>query len=100
MVGRQMVTNAKLKGDDIHFAVLWGYEYTNGFYKVYLCEYHDNRGKPKYNLPKIAKTLGNIGRTGKGGGGANFVGNFYWPHSKDKDIWDLFTKNYIKNKIN
>jgi hypothetical protein len=78
---------------------LWNvYEYTNKYYRVQLVEYHG--GKPKFNLPQIAKTLGNIGRTGKGGGGAAFVGNFYWPHSKEKDIWDLFSKNYLKNKYN
>ena len=48
----------------------------------------------------MAKTLGNIGKTGKGGGGASFVGNFYWPHNKQMDIRDLFLKNYLKNKIN
>ena len=74
------------------------YEYTNQYYRVQLVEFHG--GSPKFNLPKIAKTLGNIGQTGKGGGGAAFVGNFYWPHSKDKDIWDLFSKNYLKNKYN
>ena len=98
MVGRQMITNAKAKGDAIHFAVLWGYEYTNQCYRIQLVE--DHSGKPKYNLPRIAKTLGNIGGTGKGGGGANFVGNFYWPHNNNKDIWDLFSKNYLKNKYN
>ena len=98
MVARQMLTNAQKRGDKIDFAVLWGYEYTNQCYRVQLVEFHG--GKPKYNLPQIAKTLGNIGRTGKGGGGASYVGNFYWPHSKDKDIWDLFSKNYLKNKMN
>ena len=98
MVARQMISNSQKKGDYIHFAVLWGYEYTNNCYKVYLCEHHS--GKPKYNLPKIAKSLGNIGKEKKGGGGANFVGNFYWPRNKDKDIWDLFSKNYIKDKYN
>ena len=93
MVGRQMITNAQKNGDKIDFAVLWGYEYTYQYYKVELIEYHG--GKPKHNLPKMAKTLGNIGKTKKGGGGANFVGNFYWPRSKDKDIWDLFTKKFI-----
>jgi hypothetical protein len=67
-------------------------------YKVYLCEFHG--GKPKYNLPYMAKTLGNIGKTGKGGGGDKYVGNFYWPRNKQMDIWDLFSKNYIKNKMN
>ena len=98
MVARQMLTNAKNKGDKIDFAVLWGYEYTNQYYRVQLVEFHG--GTPKFNLPKIAQTLGNIGGIRKGGGGAAFVGNFYWPHSKDKDIWDLFSKNYLKNKYN
>jgi len=56
MVARQMLTNAQKRGDHIDFAVLWGFEYTNNCYKVYLCEFH--HGKPKYNLPQIAKTLG------------------------------------------
>jgi hypothetical protein len=80
MVGRQMLTNAAAKGEHIDFAVLWGYEYINQCYRVQLVEFHG--GKPKYNLPYIAKTLGNIGGLGKGGGGAAFVGNFYWPHGQ------------------
>lgn len=98
MVARQILTNAKIKGQNIHFAVLWGYEYTSQAYRVQLCEFHG--GKPKYNLASMAKTLGNIGGTFRGGGGDKYVGNFYWPKSKDKDIWDLFSKNYIKNKTN
>lgn len=100
MVARQMITNAQKRGDNIHFAVTWGYEYINQAYRVQLCEFHNLGGKPKYNLANMAKTLGNIGKHPKGGGGDKFVGNFYWPHSKDKDIWDLFSKNYLKNKIN
>ena len=91
MVARQMLTNAKAKGDNIDFVVLWGYEYTNQCYRVQLAEFHG--GKPKHNLPYIAKTLGNIGGTGKGGGGAQYVGNFYWPRGNGKDIWDLFSKS-------
>ena len=98
MVARQMLTNAQKRGDNIHFAVLWGYEYINQAYRVQLCEFHG--GMPKYNLPYIAKTLGNIGGHDKGGGGEKYVGNFYWPRTKDKDIWDLFSKNYIKDKYN
>jgi len=90
MVARQMLTNAKARGDHIDFVVLWGYEYTNQCYRVQLAEFHG--GKPKHNLPQIAKTLGNLGGTGKGGGGAQYVGNFYWPHGQGKDIWDLFGK--------
>ena len=91
MVARQMLTNAKARGDNIDFVVLWGYEYTNQCYRVQLAEFHG--GKPKHNLPQIAKTLGNIGGTGKGGGGAQYVGNFYWPRGNGKDIWDLFSKS-------
>lgn len=100
MVARQMVSNAKAKGQHIDFAVIWGYEYTSRAYKVFLSEFHG--GKPKYNLPYIAKTLGNIGGIRKGGGGSKFVGNFYWPHGNGKDIWDLFSKTprFLKNKYN
>jgi hypothetical protein len=90
MVARQMLTNAKTKGDNIDFVVLWGYEYTNQCYRIQLVEFHG--GTPKHNLPYIAKTLANIGGLDKGGGGAKFVGNFYWPKNKDRDIWDLFSK--------
>jgi hypothetical protein len=100
MVARQMLTNANAKGDHIDFVVLWGYEYINQCYRVQLAEFHS--GKPKHNLPYIAKTLGNIGGTGKGGGGAQYVGNFYWPRTDGKDIWDLFNKTprFIKMKRN
>ena len=90
MVARQMISNAMKKGVNIHFAVLWGYEYTSNAYKVFLSENHG--GKPKYNLPYIAKRLGTIGGTKKGGGGDKYVGNFYWPRGNGKDIWDLFGK--------
>jgi hypothetical protein len=98
MVARQMVSNAKAKGQHIDFAVIWGYEYTSAAYKVFLSEFHG--GKPKYNLPYIAKTLGNIGGLQKGGGGAQYIGNFYWPRGNGKDIWDLFSKKprFLKNK--
>lgn len=92
MVARQMVTNAESKNQKIDFAVLWGYEYTSNCYKVFLSEKH-TKNKPRFNLPNMAKTLAKIGDTKKGGGGAAFVGNFYWPHSNSKDIWDLFTRN-------
>ena len=98
MVARQMISNARKKGVNIHFAVLWGYEYTSNAYKVFLSENHG--GKPKYNLPYIAKILGTIGGTRKGGGGDKYVGNFYWPKGHGKDIWDLFgkTPKFLKNK--
>ena len=90
MVGRQMITNAESRGDDIHFAVLWGYEYTSQAYKVFLSEKHS--GQPKYNLKHIAEKLAKVGGHRKGGGGSRYIGNFYWPKNKKYDIWDLFTK--------
>jgi hypothetical protein len=100
MVARQMLTNAKARGDNIDFVVLWGYEYTNQCYRVQLVEFHS--GDPKHNLPYIAKTLGNLGGIRKGGSGTKYVGNFYWPHTREKDIWDLFgrTPRFIKDKRN
>ena len=91
MVARQIMTNAMKQGEQIDFVVLYGYQFSNRCYKVFLSEFHSGK-PPKYNLPKIASTLGQKGGTGKGGGGSQYTGNFYWPHSKDKDIWDLFTK--------
>jgi hypothetical protein len=92
-VARQMVTNAEKKGEHIDFAVLWGYEYTSNSYKIFLSEKHE--GKPKFNLPNMAKQLAKIGGSVRGGLGKDFVGNFYWPHNNKYDIWDLFTHKYV-----
>jgi len=92
-VGRQIITNFKNRGEHIDFAVCWGYEYTNNFYRIQLIDDHH---QTKINLPDIARKLGAIGQTSKGGGGAgNHVGNFYWPKNNEMDIWDLFKKTYI-----
>ena len=90
MVQRQMLTNAEKKGDKIHFAVLWTYEYTINAYNVSLSEIQHT--SPKYNLPGIAYKLGKIGKIPRGGGGSKNAGNFYWPRGNGKDIWDLFNK--------
>jgi hypothetical protein len=92
-VARQMVTNAEKKGDHIDFAVIWGYEYTAGAYKVFLSEKHE--GRPKFNLPDMARKLGKIGGTARAGFGKEFIGNFYWPKNNNHDIWDLFSKKYV-----
>ena len=55
----------------------------------------DDHSQTKIDLGKIAKALGPIGGTSKGGGGKDHVGNFYWPHNNRMDIWDLFKKKYI-----
>lgn len=87
-VARQMITNAEKKGWKVDFAVLWGWEYTSNAYKILMSEKHE--GKPKFNLPQLAQKLGREGGHFKGGGGKDFIGNFYWPHNKKHDIWDLF----------
>ena len=88
-VARQMITNAEKQGQNIDFAVLWGWEYTSNAYKIFMSEKH-TKGRPKYNLPQLASKLAKKGGHYKGGHGKEFVGNFYWPHNKNHDIWDLF----------
>ena len=85
MVARQMLSNAEKQGQHPDFAVLWGYEYTSQAYKVFLSEKHTS-GRPRFNLPKLARELGKKGGSGKAGQGKDFIGNFYWK----KNIWDLF----------
>jgi len=43
----------------------------------------------------LQKTLGDIGRTGKGGGGASYVGNFIGHIQKIKTFGDLFSKKFF-----
>lgn len=97
MVMRQMVTNAKKANIKIDFAVTWGWEHSNNLYNIQLSEDH-SLPMPGNRLPEIANKLGKIGNTGKGGGGREHVGHFYWPRGNGKDIWDLFGKNpkYLK----
>ena len=71
-VARQMVTNAEKKDVHIDFAVIWGYEYSTGAYKILLSEKHS--GKPKFNLPEMARKLGQIGGTSRAGFGKEFIG--------------------------
>ena len=92
-VAREMVSIAERRGDKISFSVIWGYEHDKNLYKILLSEKHE--GKPKYNLPEMARKLGKIGGTSRGGFGKDYISNFYWPHNDKMDIWDLFTKKYI-----
>lgn len=89
MVARQMITNAEKRGDKIDFAVLWGYEYTSNAYKVFLSEKHTGK-PPRFNLGRMAESLAKKGGHPMGGKGTKYIGNFYWPHDKKHDIWDLF----------
>jgi hypothetical protein len=91
---RQLLYNNKFKENDIDidFAVLWGWEYTSGLYRVQLI---DDHRQTKISMKNIAEKLGQIAGTHKGGGGHLHVGNFYWPRNNKFDIWDLFEKNYL-----
>ena len=72
--------------------MLWAYEHNKNLYRIQLI---DDHYQTAINLGNIARELGKIGETKMGGGGWPHIGNFYWPRTKDKDIWDLFTKKYI-----
>ena len=80
---RQIMTNAKNRGQHIDFAIVYGFEYSSGnIWQVTMAEDHQNK-VPKYNLPALARKLGN---TNKGGGGTRFIGNFYY----NGNIFNLF----------
>lgn len=89
MVARQMITNAEKSGNNVDFAVLWGWEYTTNAYKVFLSEKHTGK-PPRFNLPALAQRLGQKGGHNLGGKGTKYIGNFYWARKKGQDIWDLF----------
>ena len=91
-IARQIITNAKKKGLPVSIVILWGYEYSlrPPGYSITLVEEHTS-GKPKYDLPQMAKKLAAIGGHPKGGFGSRFEGHFYW----SKNIWDLFEKKLI-----
>ena len=92
IVCRQIISNFKQKGIHIDFALCWGYEHINNLYKIQII---DDHVQTKINMGDMARKLGIIGGTIKGGGGHPHIGNFYWKHDKNHDIWDLFTKKYI-----
>jgi hypothetical protein len=88
MVSREMFSLAERKGDNIDFAVLYGYEFTSDAYKIFVSEKHT--GRP----PRFTHDLNNIlhkyGKyTFKGGIVSKYVLNFYYPHNDKYDIWDL-----------
>ena len=91
-VGRQIITNFKNRGMQIDFAVLWGYEYTSNAYRIQLIDDHK---QTRIRMDEIAQILGKIGGSPKGGHGHAHVGNFYWTKNNNRDIWDLFTKQFL-----
>ncbi len=82
-VGRQMIDNWKSRNNPVDFAVLWGYEHNKDLYRVQLIDDHH---QTRVNMGDLARKLGNMGGSNKGGGGHPHVGNFYWK----KDIFQLF----------
>ncbi len=95
---RQINTNFERMGQKIDFALAFGYEFTSDAYSVTMMSNH--RPENVIQLGNIAKYLGKIGGTTKGGGGhGTNVGHYYWKRIPGKqDIWDLFTKQYIKKE--
>jgi hypothetical protein len=91
-VARQIITNFRNRGQNIDFAVCWGYEHINNSYRIQLIDDHK---QTRIRMDEIAKKLGQIGGNPKGGGGHAHVSNFYWPRNSKYDIWDLFTKQFI-----
>jgi hypothetical protein len=79
VIGRQMLSNFKNRGEQVDFAVLWAYHYTRGYYNV---QFIDDHQQTRYNMPNIAKEYDT---TSDGGGGREHIGHFY----TNKDIHKL-----------
>jgi hypothetical protein len=92
-ISKQIISNFKEKGVKIDFVVLWSYQYTSGTYNIQIGEDEYTGNPPKFDLPGMVNKLKKISKLD--GGGADYVGNFYWPRNKTMDIWDLFEKKYI-----
>jgi len=84
-VGRQIITNMKKRGENIDFAVLWGYEYSLNppGYSVTIIDDHK---QTKINLKELVNKLASKGGHPKGGYGHEHDGHFYW----SKNIMELF----------
>jgi hypothetical protein len=88
MVSREMFTLAERNGDVIDFVVLYGWEFKSNAYKIFVSEKHSGR-PPRYTnaLNSILNKYGKF--TTKSGKVTQYVLNFYYPHDKNHDIWDL-----------
>ena len=88
MVSREMFSVAERKGDQIDFVVLYGWEFTSNAYKVFVSEKHT--GKPPQFTRELYDILNNYGKfTTKSGKVTQYVMNFYYPHNREHDIWDM-----------
>lgn len=91
-VGRQIIQKFKKDNNPVDFAVTWGYQYTQKSYRIQMFE--EETGQPQFNLPELAQRLGRIGGTRHAGFGSRFIGTFFWPNEKNKNIWTLFEKKF------
>jgi hypothetical protein len=88
MVSREMFTVAERKKDSIDFVVIYGYEFTSNGYKILVSEKHT--GKPPKHTKILYEILNKYGKFHpKGGKITQYILNFYYPHNKDYDIWDM-----------
>ena len=88
MVSREMFSNAERKGDHIYFAVLYGYEFLSNGYKIFVSEKHT--GREPTHTKELYEILNKYGKSHpKGGKVTQYVLNFYYPHDKNHDIWDM-----------
>jgi hypothetical protein len=88
MVSREMFTLAEHKGDNIDFVVLYGYEFTSNGYKILVSEKHT--GRPPQHTHSLNNILNKYGKFHpKGGKITQYILNFYYPHNREHDIWDM-----------
>ena len=88
MVSREMFTLAEKNGDVIDFVVLYGWEFKSNAYKIFVSEKHS--GKPPKYTKELYNILNKYGKfTTQSGKITQYVLNFYYPHDKNHDIWDL-----------
>jgi len=91
MVSREMFSIAEKKGDSIYFVVVYGYEFTSNGYKIFVSEKHT--GKEPVHTKQLYEILNKYGKFHvKGGKVTQYILNFYYPHDKEHDIWDLIGK--------
>lgn len=89
VVGREMITTMRKRGNKCDFSVIWSYHYIRKEYRVQMMNDH-TPGAP--DMGELARKLGRLPGAGKqGGSGHKNVGNLYW---KD-DIFKLFSMTKI-----
>lgn len=89
VVGREMITTMRKRGNLCDFSVLWSYHYVRKEYRIQMMNDHTPNAP---DMGHIARQLSKLPGAGKqGGSGHKNVGNLYW---KD-DIFKLFNMTKI-----